>query len=121
MTGSYGWRRAGGVPWTAGAERRLVDGEPKLASRPPFRTGRAPKGRGGLEELTRGLGREVEARAEEIDGEGRSSGSVPWCSGAAHEGNRGEEVRGEAGLWGALIRWRGKWRGAERRWLGGRH
>jgi hypothetical protein len=46
-----------------------------MASRPPFRTGRIPKERGEYTELTGGLGREVEAPAEEIDGEGRSSGS----------------------------------------------
>jgi hypothetical protein len=38
--------------------------------------GKEPKERGGCGELTGGLGREVEAPAEEIDGEGRSSGGL---------------------------------------------
>jgi hypothetical protein len=38
--------------------------------------GKEPKERGGCGELTGGLGREVEAPGEEIDGEGRSSGGL---------------------------------------------
>jgi hypothetical protein len=74
-----------------------------MHSRSPNSTGRAPKGRGRLEELTGGLGREVEAPAEEIGGEGQSFGSVSlgrWCRGE-------EEIRGavrcKEGVLGLLI------------------
>jgi hypothetical protein len=46
-----------------------------MRSRAPNRMGKEPKERRGCGELTEGLGREVEAPAEEIDGEGRSSSS----------------------------------------------
>jgi hypothetical protein len=96
---SDGWElrwRAAALP-AAVDGRRLAGGEPKLASKPPFRTGRAPKGRGRLEELTGSLGREVEAPVEEIDSEGGRWGSGSGeASGSAHTG----EERGGSGAGG---------------------
>jgi hypothetical protein len=83
--------------WTAGAEWRLTGGEPKLVSRLPFHTERAPKGRGRLEELTGSLGREVEATVEEIDGKGGRRGSG---SGEASGSARAGEERGGSGAGG---------------------
>jgi hypothetical protein len=70
-----------------------------MASRPPFRTGRTPKERRGHVDLTRGLGEVGEVPAEEIDGEGRSSGSSFRV------------VRGEAGLGAPYIGGEGTGRG----------
>jgi hypothetical protein len=101
--GAGGARRRG-----AGADRRLAGSEPKIASRPPFRMGSAPKEIGGHEELIGGLGSVVEAPAEEIIGEGRSSGSVPWCGGVEERRSSGERCGEGRELWGSLYRWRGE-------------
>jgi hypothetical protein len=74
-----------------------------MSFRPPFRTGKTPKERGGHEDLTRGLGEVGEAPTEEIDGEGRSSGSSFRV------------VRGEAGLGAPYIGGEGKGKGCPRR------
>jgi hypothetical protein len=65
--------------------------------------GRALKGIGRLEELTGGLGREVEASAEEIGGEGRSSGSVSFVQQCRGEEELRGAVRGREGALGLLI------------------
>jgi hypothetical protein len=80
--------------------------------------GSAPKEIGGHEELTGGLGREVEAQAEEIIGEGRSSGSVPWCGGVEERRSSGERSGKEGSSGAPYIGGEGKGMGRPRRWVG---
>jgi hypothetical protein len=82
---------ADGRRCAAAPAAELAGDEPKMASRPPFRTGKIPKERGAYKELTGGFGREVEESTEEINaaqrscacGEGRRSGARGAGEGAA--------------------------------------
>jgi hypothetical protein len=107
--------------WTAGAEWRLTGGEPKLVSRLPFHTERAPKGRGRLEELTGSLGREVEATVEEIDGKGgrRGSGSGEASGSARRRGEKGKWCGRIRGWCPPFIQGGGAGGRAQRRWAAG--
>jgi hypothetical protein len=96
--GVCGRRRDNGPQQRWAAE--LAGGSPahaRMHSRAPNLTGRAPKGRGRLEELTGDLGREVEAPAEEIDSEGGRRGSG---SGEASGSARASKERGGSGAGG---------------------
>jgi hypothetical protein len=94
----------------------LTRDEPKMATRPPFRTGKIPKERGEYKELTGGFGREVEASTEEIDAARRSSGGLLRAAALRMRGREEERCERCRGGCRPFIARKGAGEGARRRW-----